>query len=179
MVRLLSVVTRALFLPVNALLASTVRMQRRWFHPRYDIVGGCTGCGQCCHRLLLAERPFLTWPVLKTITRFWIERIHPFTITQNAVQDPDTGEFHRILLCKSRVDGRCADYLLRPRACREWPWSSTSDPPVLFSACGFRVVDRQTNCECDVALRRPVQPDGARGLVRRWTKSNPPDPNPG
>jgi hypothetical protein len=166
-VRLLSLAVRVFTLPVHLALYWLQRLTQIVERPRYQIRGGCHHNGQCCRQLLLVEAPFLTWTLLRWLTRFWMERIYPFDITETAVLDPDSGDFYRILRCRNLVDRRCREYWLRPRLCRIWPEPSTA-PRVLFKGCGFWVSDRLGAEGVDVSRRRVGWEDGAEELARRW-----------
>jgi len=65
------------------------------------------------------------------------------------VMDPDTGEFFRVLNCRNLHNGKCKEYWLRPRLCRAWPEPTYVMPPILFSGCGYRAIDRQADAETD------------------------------
>ncbi|MFH1807450.1 MAG: hypothetical protein ABIJ09_01800 [Pseudomonadota bacterium] len=169
--RTLSVVIRVLLVPVHLVLVWLYRLEMAMVRPRYAIRGACQSNGMCCHRLLLAERPLLTWPVLRALTHFWMERIYPFVITSNAVEDPDSNELYRIVTCRNLVNRRCAEYLLRPRVCREWPVPADGAPPVLFHGCGFTAVDRDRGDDQDASRRRGgARGTGADDLMMRWRR---------
>ncbi|MBI5497068.1 MAG: hypothetical protein HY904_18785 [Deltaproteobacteria bacterium] len=165
--RALSWCVRALMVPLDICIVWGRRAVHRAVPPRYQVRGACAHGGGCCRRLLVVEEPFLVRPVLGRLARFWLERIYPMRVTANAVLDPETGEYHRILECRNRVDGRCREYALRPRACREWPLSDGERPAVLFAGCGFRVVDRWSGTDVDVSRRRGTT-DTAPALLAQW-----------
>jgi hypothetical protein len=169
-VRALSVVIRALLVPLHVALVWLQRLELALTRPRYTIAGACRSNGLCCESLLLVEAPFLTWPLLRGLTRFWMQRVYPFAITDNAIEDPDSGEVYRILRCRNLVDRRCAEYALRPRVCRGWPLP-TDEAPVLLHGCGYRALDRQRGDDVDVSRRKGREPSAARSdLALGWPR---------
>lgn len=169
--RVISFIVRVVVLPVHIFTEKLGRLWRYLERPRYQIRGACQSNGRCCEKLLLAEYPLLVWPILRQVTRFWMEKIYPFVIHENAIQDPDTGEYFRLLSCRNLVDGRCREYWLRPRICREWPMSNSRYRPVLFHQCGYWVQDLQGDPEKDVANRRGTKwKGGEQTLLQRWKK---------
>lgn len=158
-------------LPWHIALLWFGRLGRFFEQPRYQIKGACHSNGRCCEKLLLVDKPLLTWPVLRWLTRFWMERVYAFVIHDSAVRDPETGEYFRILSCRNLVDGRCREYWLRPRICRAWPFSHSTNPPVLFNGCGYWACDRDGDPAQDVSVRRgALWEDGTQGLLDRWPK---------
>ena len=156
-------------MPWLALLVASERLGQRLVAPRYQIRGACQGSGQCCRHLLFAEYPFLSWPVLRSGVRFWLERIYPFTISDTALMEPDSGEYFRVLTCNNLVDNRCAQYWLRPRVCRQWPQPQLERPPILWRGCGFEVEDLRHPERGDVAQRRNASDDHVvREMARRF-----------
>lgn len=174
--RALSLVVRLVLVPVHQVLVWMHRVVGWFEQPRYRIQGSCCNNGLCCRQLLLVESPFLTWPGLTQLTHFWMERIYPFQITKNAILDPESGEYFRILTCANLVEKKCREHWLRPRICRAWPNDSWGAPAILFTGCGFYVVDRLGDDQRDVSRRRDSRWDeGVAGLVCRF-KSATGDP---
>lgn len=169
LVRWLSLIIRTLLVPWHQLRVASDRFGQRLSPLRYQIEGSCQHCGQCCRHLLFAEYPFLTWPVFRSVVRFWLERIYPFTITDTALMEPASGEYYRVMTCRNVVDNRCAEYWLRPRVCREWPLPELERPPILWSGCGHQVVDLRQPERGDVSQRRAAGDDRVvQEMARRF-----------
>ena len=169
--RIISFVVRVLILPAHVFLDKIGRLWRYLERPRYQIRGACHSNGRCCEKLLLAEKPFLTWPVLRQLTHFWMEQIYPFVIHDSSILEPDSGDYFRLLSCRNLVDGRCREYWLRPRICREWPMHNSTYPAILFHHCGYWVQDQQGDPDEDVSQRRgTLWQGGEKDLLQQWKK---------
>lgn len=169
--RWISLIVRILVLPIQVLLAWLKKLDEKISQPRFQVRGGCHHNGACCERLFLMEGPFLSWPILRQLTHFWMTKIYPFEFLEHSMMNIADGEYYRMVSCRNLVDGKCREYWLRPRLCRVWPTSEDEKPTLLFEGCGFWIEDRENPEAGDVAKRRLCRrKEGRDSLLKEWKK---------
>lgn len=172
----LSFVVRVFVLPLHLCLVWLKRLEQRVEPPRFQVKGSCRNNGACCERLFLQEGPYLSWPVVRHLTHFWMTKIYPFEIHEHSMLHAGDEQFYRMITCRNLVDGKCREYWLRPRLCRVWPVGEHEKPPILFKGCGFWIEDQENPEQEDVSYRKPSHRRSDRGkLIAEWTQK----PNPG
>ena len=175
LMRWLSLVVRIGMLPIHIFLVWFKRIELKLSQPRFQVRGSCQNNGACCERLFLMEGPYLSWPILRHLTHFWMTKIYPFEIHEHSVLHAKDENYYRMLSCQNLVDGKCKEYWLRPRLCRVWPVSDHDNPPILFKGCGFWIEDQDNPEAGDVSQRKLSQKREARKkLIEVWKQIHEP-----
>ncbi len=116
------------------------KIVRFFFIPRYRIAGGCKKRGECCRNI------FFPWysrydkiPFFKAIILWWFTKIYDFYEKQFSYEESDKMRYMVFGCHNLREDGKCGDYFLRPRVCRNYPRETFFQKPVLLKGCGFSI----------------------------------------
>lgn len=169
LMRCLSLVVRIAMVPVHILLVWLKRLEHALSRPRFRVRGSCQNNGACCERLFLMEGPFLSWPILRHLTHFWMTKIYPFQIHEHSMLHAGDDNYYRMVTCRNLVDGKCREYWLRPRLCRVWPVGDHERPPILFKGCGFWIEDRDHPEAGDASRRKPsYKREERKKLIAVW-----------
>ncbi len=170
--RVLSWLVRVAVLPIHISLVWLKQLEQKLEPPRYQIHGSCQNNGACCERLFLQEGPYLSWPILRHLTHFWMTKIYPFEFHDHSMLHANDEQFYRMVTCRNLVDGKCREYWLRPRLCRVWPIGDDERPPILFKGCGYWSTDQQAPEAGDVSHRKPSYKRADRmKLIAEWTQA--------
>lgn len=125
------------FIAIDVFFQKIVRL---FFIPRYRITGACKKRGECCHHI------FFPWysrydkiPFFKVIILWWFTRIYDFYEKRFSYEESDKMRYIVFGCHNLQEDGKCADYFLRPRVCRNYPRETFFQKPVLLKGCGFSI----------------------------------------
>lgn len=159
--------------PIYSLLVGLKRTEQKLSQPRFQIRGNCQNNGACCERLFLQEGPFLSWPILRQLTHFWMTRIYPFEIREHSMLHANDDNYYRMITCRNLEDGKCREYSLRPYLCRVWPVGDDESPPILFKGCGYWALDTENPEAGDASKRKPsYKRDERQELIDKWNQTH-------
>lgn len=107
---------------------------KRLFPKRYQILGSCKKCGQCCKEILLeCSKGQIESPFFLNIAIRWLSWLYDFKLIYIYKEN----RFLAFTCKKIGNHGKCGDYFWRPPLCRNYPISDYFKKPVFLEQCGF------------------------------------------
>ncbi len=132
--RLFSLVTRVfIFVELGAM-----RLLRIVAPPRYEVLGSCHKCGECCKQIVGNPPRFVKNSRLLDLFAAYHKVMHNFEAVARGPNDEVIFSCGHLL-----PSGRCGIYKRRPFICRNYPLRPYFEAPPILPYCGYQMAPRR------------------------------------
>lgn len=113
-----------------------VNFFKKFFRTKYEIIGKCNKCGNCCRKIYLkATNNQIKSDLFRKVYTYIVEYLYGFELIEI-----DEADNYFVFRCKHlKSDNTCANYKWRPPVCRNYPLVDYFKRPVFLEGCGFKI----------------------------------------